>query len=582
MAAPDIYLVLQALLSIFGSGLAVFIAYPAIKDFVGGANSDFIRIAAGAFTGSSSAGILYIYFREKIHTLPLLFKRGHVIVCGLNFRSFLIIKDLVRRKIKPVIIESDAKNAYVESCKMIGLIILAGQPSDTNMLKKAGVKDAAYVLSFSDVDEENAEVALNVMRMVPVKTRHALTCVIQIINPQLYGIIRKHAFSARKDSAVRVEFFNQYALGARALLDQYPAFPEDATHKDLENPPRPVVLIGAGRLGDSIITRIARTWYLRQKNSGIRLKIFIIDLNADRICAGMHVQYPKISRVCDLVAIPLDVRSAEFKSGEFLTNSILQGGFIAYICLDDDSLGLYAALTLHHHTAGKNVSFVVRMDHNTSVAKLISDEQAGLGSIREIHPVNTVEITADSQLILAGEEEILARAIHENYCKKEQQKGLTKETNRLLVPWDTLGTLTIKNSGIEGQKYRESNRRQANFIWTKLSLVGCDIGPVLDWDATTSFVFTPQEVEILAQLEHDRWKKEKEESGWRYGKERDDNKKFHPSLVPYDQLSESEKDKDRDTINQIPEILSLIDFQIYRQAQPGRLHIGLPGDEHKT
>ena len=87
MAAPDIYLVLQAILSIFGSGLAVFIAYPAIKDFVGGANSDFIRIAAGAFAGSSSAGIVYLYIREKIHTMPLLFKRGHVIVCGLNFRS---------------------------------------------------------------------------------------------------------------------------------------------------------------------------------------------------------------------------------------------------------------------------------------------------------------------------------------------------------------------------------------------------------------------------------------------------------------------------------------------------------------
>ncbi|MCX6688633.1 MAG: RyR domain-containing protein [Methanoregula sp.] len=565
MAAPDIYLVLQALLSIFGSGLAVFIAFPAIKDLVGGANSDFIRIAAGAFAGSSSAGIVYLYIREKIHTMPLLFKRGHIIVCGLNFRSYLIINDLVRRKIKPVVIESDAKNAYVESCNMMGLIILTGQPSDTHLLKKAGVMNAAYVLSFSDVDEENAEVALNVMRMVPEKTRYALTCVIQIINPQLYGIIRKHAFSARKDSAVRVEFFNQYALGARALLDQYPAFPDEDAQQDRDNPPRPLVFIGVGRLGDSIISRIARTWYLRQKNSGTRLKIVIIDLNADRICAGLLVRYPKISTVSDLVAIPLDVNSAEFKSGEFLANPVLPGGFITYICLDDDSLGLYAALTLHHLTAGKNVSFVVRMDHNTSVAKLIGDEQAGLGSIREIHPVNTVEITADSQLILAGEEEILARAIHENYCKKEQQKGLTKETNRLLVPWDTLGTLTVKNSGIEGQKYRESNRKQANFIWTKLSLVGCDIGPVLDWDATTSFMFTPEEVETLAQLEHDRWMKEKEESGWRYGRERDDKKKIHPSLVSYNQLSESEKEKDRDTINQIPKILSLIDFQIYRR-----------------
>ena len=561
MAAPDIYLVLQALLSIFGSGLAVFIAFPAIKDAVGGANSDFIRIAAGAFAGSSSAGIVYLYVREKIHTFPLLFKSGHVIICGLNFRSFLIINDLVRRKIKPVVIESDARNSYIESCKIMGLIVVTGHPSDIHMLKRASVKRAAYVLSFNDIDEENAEVALNVMRMVPGKTRRTLTCVIQIINPQLYGIIRKHAFAARKESSVRAEFFNQYALGARALLDQYPAFPV----ADTQDPPQPVVLIGAGRLADSIATRIARTWYLGHTADKPRLKIVLLDVNADRIRDSMLIQYPKMSAVCDLVTIPLDVQSAEFKSGEFLKHPVFDSGFISYICLDDDSVGLYAALTLHHYTAGKKVSFIVRMDHNSSVAKLIADEQVGLRNIREIHPVNMFEITANSELILAGEEEILARAIHENYCAKEREKGLSKETNKLLVPWGVLGTLTVKDTGIDGKKYQESNRRQANFIWTKLSLVGCDIGPVLDWDATTTFRFTQEEVETLARLEHERWMKEKQDVGWRYGEIRDDRKKLHPSLVPYEQLSEAEKEKDRDTINQIPVILSLIDFQIYRK-----------------
>jgi hypothetical protein len=561
MAVPDLYLALQALLSVFGSGLGVFIAYPGIKELVGGANSDFIRIAAGSFTGSSSAGILYLYLREKIHTLPLFLKRGHIIVCGLNFRSYLIIKDLVQRKIKPVVIESDANNSLIASCKTMGLIVITGHPSDTTMLTKANVKSAGYVLSLNNIDENNAEVALNLMRMTQKRTRHTLTCVIQIINPHLYGIIRKHAFSARTTSAVKTEFFNQYALGARTLLDLYPAFPPG----DMKTPPQPVILIGAGRLGTSIITRIARTWYLEHRTDKTRLTIVIIDLNADRIRDGMFIQYPKLSTVCDLVSIPLDVQSSEFKSGDFLLTPVLNDGFIAYICLDDDSLGLYAALTLHQHAPGKKIKLVVRMDHNTSVAKLIADDKKGLGNVREIHPVNMFEITSNSQMILAGEEEVLARAIHENYCKKERLKGLTKETNLLLVPWDTLGTLTLQNGGIEGEKYCESNRKQANFIWTKLSLIGCDIGPILDWDATTTFLFSPGEVETLSEYEHERWMREKIETGWRYGELRDDARKIHPSLVPYDQLSEPEKEKDRYTILQIPEILSLIDFQIYRQ-----------------
>jgi hypothetical protein len=561
MDTPDISMVIQALLAILGSAIGIFIAFPAIRESIGVANSDFVRIAAGAFAGSSSAGIVYLYVREKIRTMPLLLKHGHVIICGLNSRSFLIINDLVRREIKPVIIERDANNTFTESCKMLGLIVLTGLPSDPNMLKKAGVKNAGFVLSLNDMDEENAEVALNVMQMVPEKKHKTLTCIIQVINPQLYGIIRKHAFSARKDLSIRIEFFNQFALGARTLLDQYPAFPSGET----EAAPLPVVIIGAGRLGDSIVTRIARTWYQSHRSDKTRLKIVFLDLHAQQIRDSLLIQYPKLSQTCDLVALPLDVTSATFKNGEFLAGSLMERGFIAYICLDDDTLGLYAALTLHHHTAGKNVRFIVRMDHNSSVAKLIADEQVGLGSIREIHPVNMFELTANSQLILAGEEEILARSIHENYCTRERVKGQTHESNRLLVTWDELGALTEKKDGINGEKYRKSNREQANFIWTKLSLVGCEIGPITDWDAPTGFRFTHDETEHLSRLEHDRWMKEKVDGGWRYGEQRDDAKKLHPSLVPFDELSEPEKEKDRDTIRQIPEILSGIDFQVYRR-----------------
>ncbi|MCX5888027.1 MAG: RyR domain-containing protein, partial [Deltaproteobacteria bacterium] len=97
------------------------------------------------------------------------------------------------------------------------------------------------------------------------------------------------------------------------------------------------------------------------------------------------------------------------------------------------------------------------------------------------------------------------------------------------------------------------------------SLVGCEIGPVTDWDAPLEFQFTPDETERLSSLEHERWMSEKLEGGWRYGEKRDDAQKIHPSLVPYENLSEPEKEKDRDTIRQIPEILSRIDFQVSRK-----------------
>jgi hypothetical protein len=103
-------------------------------------------------------------------------------------------------------------------------------------------------------------------------------------------------------------------------------------------------------------------------------------------------------------------------------------------------------------------------------------------------------------------------------------------------------------------------------IRNKLKSIGYDIGPISDWEAPQTFIFTSEEVETLAEMEHERWMHEKITNGWSYGSERNDEKRIHPSIVPYEQLSESEKEKDRDTVRNIPRILSLIDFQIYRTS----------------
>ena len=54
--------------------------------------------------------------------------------------------------------------------------------------------------------------------------------------------------------------------------------------------------------------------------------------------------------------------------------------------------------------------------------------------------------------------------------------------------------------------------------------------------------------ELLARNTHDRWAKLRFAEGWRPGPERSDQRKEHPGLIPYDQLSEAEKEYDRQTV----------------------------------
>lgn len=42
------------------------------------------------------------------------------------------------------------------------------------------------------------------------------------------------------------------------------------------------------------------------------------------------------------------------------------------------------------------------------------------------------------------------------------------------------------------------------------------------------------------------------ESGWRYGPQRDDAAKVHPSIISYEDLSEVEKEKDRSAVRNYP------------------------------
>lgn len=51
--------------------------------------------------------------------------------------------------------------------------------------------------------------------------------------------------------------------------------------------------------------------------------------------------------------------------------------------------------------------------------------------------------------------------------------------------------------------------------------------------------------EAIAENAHEVWAKTRKKEGWRYGAKRDDAKKLHPDMLPYNLLPESEKEYDR-------------------------------------
>jgi RyR domain-containing protein len=66
---------------------------------------------------------------------------------------------------------------------------------------------------------------------------------------------------------------------------------------------------------------------------------------------------------------------------------------------------------------------------------------------------------------------------------------------------------------------------------------------------------TDAQLEDLARREHERWMTSRRRDGWTYANRRDNARKQHPLLIPWEELSEPEKEKDRDTIRNLPRLV---------------------------
>ncbi|MGM0668319.1 MAG: RyR domain-containing protein [Gemmatimonadota bacterium] len=146
--------------------------------------------------------------------------------------------------------------------------------------------------------------------------------------------------------------------------------------------------------------------------------------------------------------------------------------------------------------------------------------------------------------------EPVARAIHEEY--RQERLASPQSPDPALAEWDALHP-----------DLQNSNRAQARDIRAKLHAIGCTFTrKPTEGEALTEL--TEDEIETLARLEHGRWVVERLLVGWRFGEERDLEKKTNPYLVPWSELSETVKELDRQAVKKIPRFLEGQGFRVQR------------------
>jgi hypothetical protein len=154
------------------------------------------------------------------------------------------------------------------------------------------------------------------------------------------------------------------------------------------------------------------------------------------------------------------------------------------------------------------------------------------------------------QLSILSVIDTLAKASHQAYVEEVRARN-PQAQGEALVPWEQLP-----------ETYRKSNYEQVAYHCLRFRRYGIGIRPIDD-RRTRPFVYRKDDLEALAREEHQRWMRERERDGWRYGEVRDNAAKTHPNMVEWERLGEEDRQKDRDALLRLPELLNRIGLELY-------------------
>lgn len=221
----------------------------------------------------------------------------------------------------------------------------------------------------------------------------------------------------------------------------------------------------------------------------------------------------------------------------------------------DDEIGV--VIVCHAHHALSEAIALARAFPKAHVAVAMDTESADvfLGLLDDLggrlHIVPATSESLAEGLLRDSAIEVMARAKHEDYMEHERLKGLAETDNKSLLPWDELP-----------ESLRESNRRFAASVAETLGRIGATLQP-LRGAPESDLQLAADDLEQLAINEHDRWEADLRRDGWTFADTpKDPIAKTHPLLVPWDDLSEAEREKDRDAIRAIPDMLGRVGYEL--------------------
>lgn len=456
--------------------------------------------------------------------------REHVIICGAGEKGATLAADLRKSGTRVVLIEQDARHS--ETLGWPGLTVLNGDATRPELLRQAGAAAASRVVAATGDDHRNLALAMLAAEMGAASV-HAHSS-----DAALCDLYQRHSAPGSSGRA-QVRVFNRFRNVARCAISD---FPPDAPEGDCH-----VVLPASGPMSLALVLECA---LIGQFAGDRRLHLHTVGEDASRQLQTLQARYPGLPHCIKLSAMDLPSPHLYSRAVTSLIES-QPGKFTVFPDLESESLAFPRALELLESRRSSSPLQLVIPGSKDSAVRSLALRNPVLSNHIGFLPFP--ERTCGWEAVVGESLDRVAKAIHENWLKETRLQiaaartagnealASSHEKKATFKPWEKLS-----------EEQKGANRSQADHIPFKIRAAGLDpkTATKTAWEKLPD-----QQVERLARMEHARWAAYYWMTGWTFAADRNDTRKEHPNLVPYDDLNEPTKGYDRLAVRNVAQYL---------------------------
>jgi hypothetical protein len=516
-------------------------------------------LAPAVILYTATKAVIY-FIRREFNSLLIQSKRDHIIINSLNEQSRFLISDLLDKGKKVIVVSAIENPKKLDKLEKQGAIVVDGDLHSDKFLKNIAAHNAKYFILMQDNDETNISDAMTIYDYLVKKGRHKKQIIythvaddIKLTELKELNFFEEFTKKIMKELNCEIRIFSSYERISRFIFNTYspdiynPVFTEDDDQLH-------VAVIGSGKLVQSMIIRLARLGHYANLK---KLKVSVFYDNG-KLPSILERNFPRLKELIDINYYNTDLTI--FNGDNYEKIHAEHPISVTYMLCENDSLSTSILNKLSKVKTIKNLDIVLTLINPDGILSKYYDAKQIESITLHKFIIRQKAFTGDA--ILSEKLDEMAKIIHEDYYNRQKEQGKLKpEKKASHNPWELLPV-----------ELQNQNREQADHMMIKLRAIDNDqskainrLNTMIEKIKIANTKNTPEEgidritipeIELLSELEHNRWCAHMILSGYVLGEKSDDKLKTHTDLVPYEELSGFTKQWDRNAVKNIPVLMS--------------------------